>query len=222
MLSAVQTIAVEPKTAHEFFKQPIDGKEAFAKYEKLFNTGTEYDWNEIMKKVNLFYDDLEDIFLIPSSTRRLQAAMRLEQRITEYTNRSVESGGTPEQRATDFMLGNYATIEPVMLALTRTEWLQRVTSTVFALAAYRADHGGKSPDSLEQLVPKYLEAVPDSPFTEKPLRYIKRQNDVLIANDDEYKLDGSEAEIEKMIAEALSGGFVYPSARHFMFVVTKF
>ena len=81
--------------------------------------------------------------------------------------------------------------------------------------------GDAVPGSLEELVPKYLESIPESPFSGKPLRYIKRQSDVLIANDDEYKLDGSEPEVEKMIAETKSGGIAYPSARHYVFVVVK-
>ena len=94
-------------------------------------------------------------------------------------------------------------------------------SVSFALAAYRAESGGYL-DTLAQLVPKYLDKVPDSPFTDKPLRYIKRSHDILITNDDAYKLDGSEEEVEAEIAEAQPGGRAFPSARSFMFVVTKF
>ena len=221
-LSAVQTLAVEPETAHEFFKTGVDDEDFLAKYEKLFKRGTEYDWNEILKQINFFYDDMEDVYLISSWQRRLRAATRLEQRIGEYHKRSIESSDLQERKAIDFLLGNLMpSIESVMYALARIEWDIRITSVAFAVAAYRAEHGGESPDTLEQLVPKYLEKIPDSPFTDKPLRYIKRQRDVLIANDDEYKLDGSEEEIEKRIAEAEPGGRVFPTARHFVFVVTK-
>jgi len=74
---------------------------------------------------------------------------------------------------------------------------------------------------LEQLVPKYLETIPVSPFTDQPLRYLKRENDVLIANDDTYQLDGSEEAVEKLIADAVPGSRVFPSARSFMLVVSK-
>jgi hypothetical protein len=41
---------------------------------------------------------------------------------------------------------------------------------------------GKVPDSLEELVPKYLEAVPIDPFDpdEKPLRYVKIKKGYII------------------------------------------
>ncbi|MGQ9649354.1 MAG: hypothetical protein ACUVXJ_04525 [Phycisphaerae bacterium] len=44
------------------------------------------------------------------------------------------------------------------------------TITVLAVAAYRNDHG-RFPESLDELVPRYLEAVPMDPFTSQPLRY---------------------------------------------------
>ena len=40
----------------------------------------------------------------------------------------------------------------------------------FAMAAYRTEHGGY-PEDLAKLVPKYLKAIPEDPFAEKPLRY---------------------------------------------------
>ncbi len=222
-LSAVQLIALEPKTAHEFFNTCFkEETELLAKYEKLFNSGTEYDWNEILKQVNFFYDDLEDVCLLPNWSRRFRAAERMEKRTVEYSERNDELSEKPERRAVDFVLGNLTpSIASVMVALTRAEWETKITNVAFALAAYRADHGGENPDTLEQLVPKYMPKIPESPFTEKPLRYLKRQHDVLIVNDDEYKLDGSEPDVEKKIAEEKSGGRVYLSARHFIFIVQK-
>jgi len=221
MLSFIQAIAVEPKVAHEFLKTCFD-QEDIDKYEKLFNSGIEYDWDKIMRQVNLFYDDMEEMLLIQNRQRRLRAAARLEQRIAEYGKRCIDSDATPERKATDFLLGNFApATEALMIALTRIEWDSRVTSVTFALAAYRADNEGESPDTLEQLVPHYLDKIPDSPFTDQPLRYLKRENDVLIANDETYQLDGSEEDVEKLIADAKPGVRVFPTARSYVLVVSK-
>ena len=222
-LTLIQQVAIEPKTAEEFyFKLVFEGQdeEFIAKVKNLYFSGKEYDWDEILRRANFFYDDLEDVYLLPNWQRRDKAAERFEQRLQEYQQIGDAS---PEQLAAAHLLGNYIipSVKPVVLALARAEWINRITSVAFALAAYRADNDGNSPDTLEQLVPKYLDSVPDSPFTDKPLRYIKRQHDVLIANDDKFKLDGSEEEVEKMIAEQKSGSYAYPSAQHFVFVVTK-
>jgi len=165
---------------------------------------------------------MEEMLLIPNQQRRLRAATRLEQRVAEYAKRCIDSDATPERKATDFLLGNVAPATgAAMIAMTRSEWDSRVTSVAFALAAYRADNGGESPDTLEQLIPKYLDKVPTSPFTDQPLRYIKRENDVLIANDDTFLLDGSEEALEKLIADARPGTRVFPTARSFVLVVSK-
>ena len=222
-LAVVQTLAIEPDSAHGFFKDILDATddaEFLAQYEQLFASGKEYDWNEILKRVNFVYDGLEDIYLLPNWQRRLRAAKRFEQHMDDYADSANE---TPERKMSAFLCKHYIipSVEPVTIALTRIEWDSRITSVSFALAAYRADSGGY-PDTLAQLVPKYLDKVPDSPFTDKPLRYIKRSHDILITNDDAYKLDGSEEEVEAEIAEAQPGGRAFPSARSFMFVVTKF
>jgi hypothetical protein len=222
-LSAIQLIAVQPEMAHDWFKEYFSYEEDFlARYEKLFAGDIEYDWDEIMRRVNLFYDDFEEVTLIPNWQRRLRAAVRLEQRITEYGKRDINSNDSPERKATDVLLGRLAAqITPVIYAAARAEWLLQTTSVAFALAAYRADNDGENPDTLVQLVPKYLDSVPYSPYTGMPLRYVKRENDVLIANDDAFKLDGSEEDVEKMIADAQPGFGVYPSGRSFLMVVSK-
>jgi len=217
-LETIQTLAIEPKVTREFF----DGDDLAAKFDKLFDTGIEYDWDEIMRRVNFLYDDFEEILLIPNGERRSRALTRFEQRILEYGKRDIDSDDAPEQKAVDFISHTFAIHNTaVVWAATRAEWDNRVTGVAFALAAYRADNGGESPDSLEQLIPKYLDTIPDSPFTDKPLRYIKRQNDVLIANDDTFKLDGSEEAVEKLIAEAKPGARAYPQVRSFVLVVSK-
>jgi hypothetical protein len=225
-LTCMQSIAAEEKDAKDnlgsFIQSDEERTKVFAQYEKLFATGTQYDWNEVSKRVNHYYDDWEDIYFLPDWQRRFLAMKRFVKRAVEAGDRSVDSYDSLEQRAAGFIVSNFVpALEPSMYAMARNEWDHRVTSLGFALAAYRADHDANYPDTLEQLVPKYMDAIPDSPHTGKPMRYIRRQKDVLIANDDEYKLDGSEEEIEKMIAEAKSGGRVAPTMEHLIFVVKK-
>ena len=50
---------------------------------------------------------------------------------------------------------------------------RRLVATALALRLYAADNGGKYPRTLDELVPKYLPAVPKDPFAagDKPLNY---------------------------------------------------
>lgn len=51
----------------------------------------------------------------------------------------------------------------------------RLITTELALRCYQSDHG-RAPNSLEQLVPKYLQRVPLDPFSGKPLVYRPQTN----------------------------------------------
>jgi len=52
---------------------------------------------------------------------------------------------------------------------------RRMAAVALAVRLYRADHAGRWPDSLEQLVPDYLPSVPSDPFAAggRPLRYLR-------------------------------------------------
>jgi hypothetical protein len=50
---------------------------------------------------------------------------------------------------------------------------RRLVATALALRLYAVEHGGEYPQTLDELLPKYLPAVPIDPFAsgEKPLSY---------------------------------------------------
>ena len=62
----------------------------------------------------------------------------------------------------------------VIMQEMRTRQQRRMTAVSLAAQLYRADHGGTWPASLQELVPKYLPAVPADPFDPggAPLRYL--------------------------------------------------
>ncbi len=59
----------------------------------------------------------------------------------------------------------------VDLRKTTQAWL-RVVACDLAVQAYLADHH-RMPDSLDELVPEYLEAVPEGPFDGEPIKFLK-------------------------------------------------
>jgi hypothetical protein len=70
----------------------------------------------------------------------------------------------------------------------------RCAFVAVALERYRRDHGGW-PDTLDALVPRYLDAVPKDPQDGKPLRYQRRSDGVVVywlghdGTDDGGKID---------------------------------
>jgi len=54
----------------------------------------------------------------------------------------------------------------------------RMAATMLAIRLYAVDHQGALPESLSELVPQYLRAVPSDPFdaNDKPIRYLPKYN----------------------------------------------
>jgi len=75
------------------------------------------------------------------------------------------------------IIENFTPYSEFFLTLLR-EYLRvfnaRATACLFALKAYKEEKG-HLPDSLSELVPKYLPKVPINPFDGKPLRYSKEK-----------------------------------------------
>jgi len=81
------------------------------------------------------------------------------------------------KRASQWRLTNgWLTMPPVMALFNLAElpWaganlaMRRTAIVVVAAERYRRDHGGAPPPSLQALVPQYLVAVPDDPFSGRP------------------------------------------------------
>jgi len=146
------------------------------------------DWNEPMRMGNQWYDRLVAALSKPSRKERDAAVAEFERdlkkvaadakdpRVLLANIASADSlrGGLGRQ------VGNVciALFMPALSACTNAE--DRCTASesmvpvVFALAAYRADHGSY-PADLAALVPKYLPAIPVDLFSGGPVRY-KRED----------------------------------------------
>jgi|SRR6185503_4807487 len=73
----------------------------------------------------------------------------------------------------------------------------RVTQSALAVERYRMTHQGALPDSLGQLVPEELPAVPEDPFDGKPLRYTKASPGFLVYSIGKDRKDDSGKERSK-------------------------
>ena len=63
----------------------------------------------------------------------------------------------------------------------RTIMDRRATGLILAIRLYAADHGGKLPERLDDLVPTYLTKLPVDPFSRnsEPLKYLNRQDPIV-------------------------------------------
>ena len=81
---------------------------------------------------------------------------------------------------------------------------RRATLAGLAVERYRLAHQNALPDTLEQLVPQFLSAVPTDPFDGKPLRYIKKSPTgyVIYSIGRDGKDDGGDARVPGAGADA--------------------
>lgn len=171
---------------------------------KFYKNIGRFDDDAVMRQMNRIYDAWGEILLEPEYPRQATAVKRLESSVVAMKLESVE------QRVGCIMMESWGGIRTIVECYHRQEMARRVTILAFALAAWRVNHDGENPDSLEQLVPEYLNQVPCVPATETPMRYVKRERECLITADDSYKLDGSETEIEEEISRTNAGSLIYP------------
>ena len=74
---------------------------------------------------------------------------------------------------------------------------RRMTAIALAARLYAADHGGKPPAKLDDLVPKYLPALPLDPFAAapQPLKYINDPDKPIVYSVGEDGVDGGGSEL---------------------------
>jgi hypothetical protein len=146
------------------------------------------DWNEPMRMGNQWYDRLVAGMSNPNRKERDAALAQFERDVKRTAAdvrdlrvflRDVASSGSL-RTATGRTMGRIfiALLMPALTAVVNAEdravTSEGMTQVVFALAAYRADHGSY-PADLAALVPKYLPAVPEDLFSGGPIRY-KRED----------------------------------------------
>jgi hypothetical protein len=160
---------------------------------------TSLDWNLVLERFNLFHDDAEAACRLPTHQDRKAAADKVTADLRSRTAArsgwtwaaigdgflSVCSRGHRSARLADRILDQLAAGCGWMDASTRSAAQFALTKTAAALAAWHADRGPDSPpypERLDDLVPRYLAAVPVDPFTDKPFIYERRGDGYLVAS----------------------------------------
>ena len=92
-----------------------------------------------------------------------------------------------------------------------SELKTRMNDVFAGLEMYAADNTMTYPDSLEVLVPKYLDSIPDDPLSGKPIVYEKTEQGFVLSATGDYTSSGAEPGYPKMNQD----GFYVKSAEGF-------
>ena len=162
------------------------------------------DYDQIMINLNKRYDSFADILKEPNIQRRETrfaefgkaakdasekiakvSAVELlasEEAVTKFIERFVTTNVTPAYRQ-------------VQESELRCLALGDAVTVGWGLSAWYSEHK-KWPESLNQLVPKYLDSVPNDRFTGKPMLFVKRGTNCRVYSVGPDLKDGSGTDLE--------------------------
>lgn len=78
------------------------------------------------------------------------------------------------------------------------ELKNRMNDVFAGLEMYAADHAMSYPDSLDALIPKFLDSIPNDPLSEKPISYEKTEAGFMLSATGDYSSSGAAAGYPKM------------------------
>jgi hypothetical protein len=159
---------------------------------------TGIDWNLVLVRFSTSYDSLEAALRWPTCAERRAALDRLTGAIASARSSSADwlaaghaipgafSRQYRSELVADVLVGLlFPDPNAVEAATTRCRAVTTLTRTAAALAAWRADQPAglpAYPERLDELVPRYLPAVPIDPFADTPLIYERRGDGYLLAS----------------------------------------
>jgi len=148
-----------------------------------------FDGDVMLRTVNAHYDRLVAAGRLPNFAERKKALEELEEQLRQQ--REQRTGplgiasrllkhGSPRRVASetlgDLLIGLLAPAAKACVeAQQQAEALAVLSDVMLALGAYRTDHG-HYPDSLAALQPKYLDKLPDDPYSGGRVQY-RREKD---------------------------------------------
>lgn len=161
---------------------------------------TSLDWNLVLERLNVSYDEMESACRLPTHQARIAATEAWGRAIRALYSASgrfawtqagdvllqVCNRGHRSDRVADWLLCMFASFwKSCFDAATRSDAQLALTKTTAALAVWHADRSPDVPpypERLDDLVPTYLAAVPVDPFTDKRFIYERRGDGYLLAS----------------------------------------
>ena len=141
---------------------------------------TSIDWNIVLEEGNDWYDKLDRVMSKPNRAARSIAMAEfeaeLQQLIAHRSQLDTRLKAVVSRNARGRLMSNalasqmLPSIPSIVKSADRSTVQLQLTRTAAALAVFRAEHGSY-PESLGQLVPAFIPALPIDIYSDKPLIY---------------------------------------------------
>ncbi len=174
----------------------VDPQERPSKAYRVWSYNETLDWDNVLRRVNQWYDHLVADYDHPTRAARIAALKKRDEDVRVMADR-LERNWRPLAKLS-FGFGVVAPetkakhVAELMICLATpsfqsmfdaegeaiVQW--QMARLAYALAGYRADHGSY-PERLSRLSPKYIDEIPTDLFTGEQLRYTR-------VADDDYRL----------------------------------
>jgi hypothetical protein len=149
------------------------------------------DWEPALRTANKWYERMAAALRLKTRAERLKELDSLERDLKALKKEAGDAGKLrdlmltkPDKTFGKVMGDIFITLlmpaaGKVQDAADRAEQTQRNLHIAFSLAAYHRDNG-RYPAKLDDLAPKYLSAIPDDLFSDKPLIYRATEKSFLV------------------------------------------
>ena len=150
-----------------------------------------FDLNVTMRRTNQVFDDIIAAMKLEGAQNRRDAFARLEAELKQRAQASrhplrlvagyvINSRKAVSNSVSDtLVMLMVPAFTQAQIADDRTRIRSDLVRLGFALATYRTELGGY-PKELDDLVPKYLDALPSDRMVDQPLRYVMREDGFLL------------------------------------------
>lgn len=146
------------------------------------------DWNTVLQSVNDKFDEAVKVYQEPEYQVRLKQIRRLEEETERLQDQTLELedyagdwwiSEADRQGATNWftqklMRDTAERVRHMTQAEGRSRMRYKIELLALSLCAYRAENG-EFPESLNSLIPRYVQKIPMDFFSGKPLSY-RREN----------------------------------------------
>ncbi len=187
------TAIADDRVSEQYLDTWVYSEETIDEVARVLPTSV-VDWNVVLRNTNKLCDDAAAAWRIEDRTKRDVALGKVADELNRIDSRGKSPGlgslvASPGKVMTDHMLWHLIGSMRFDPAVRDNNAMRmQLVDVALSLAAHRAEHG-VYPQALSDLVPAYLDEIPEDLFVGKPLHYKRSETGYLLYSVGTNKID---------------------------------